>query len=90
MSGSREVWVRPTSGNTITMRPWIELEMVNSLGEPQADQEYRVEFPDGSVAEGFLNSQGKVLLETTQAGTCIVRFPGLNQEEEADPADMLE
>ena len=80
MNGPRSVFLRPGDPNRVHLRPWIELEMVDTFGNPQAGERYRVTFPDGNVVEGELDGAGKAFLETSDPGTCIVMFPGLNRE----------
>lgn len=80
MSGSRDLFLRPGDPNRVHLRPWIEIEMVDTSGNPQAGERYQVIFPDGTLVEGELDSEGKAFLETADPGTCIVKFPGLNRE----------
>jgi hypothetical protein len=60
---------------------WIEIELLNTDGKPVAGVEYEIEFPDGSVQKGTLDSNGKARYDQIKPGQCQVRFPGLHAKE---------
>ena len=50
-------------------------------GEPVPKERYRIELPDGSPEEGFLDSQGRARVDGIEAGTCNVTFPDIDANE---------
>ncbi|MBL8240463.1 MAG: hypothetical protein JNM66_23785 [Bryobacterales bacterium] len=60
---------------------WIEIELLDSEGGPIAGEPYWVKLADGAVREGCLNRNGFARLEGIPAGTCLVKFPGVDQSE---------
>ncbi|HUT35061.1 MAG TPA: type VI secretion system tip protein TssI/VgrG, partial [Planctomycetota bacterium] len=59
---------------------WIEIELVDEDGKPVPGEVYRVTLPDGSVAEGTLDKNGRAKLNGIDEGTCVVTFPELDTE----------
>jgi len=59
---------------------WIEIEMVTAEGEPAAGERYKIELPDGSVAEGTLDQKGYARVEGVKPGNCKVSFPNLDKK----------
>lgn len=60
---------------------WVEFELLAD-GAPAAGVRYELRLP-GRVAQGTLNSRGKVRVEgITQAGTCTITFPELDADAE--------
>lgn len=59
---------------------WIEIELVDEDGEPVPGERYEVELPDGSVAGGSLDQNGKARIEGFDPGQCKVTFPDLDKE----------
>lgn len=60
---------------------WIEIVLVDALGEAVADEPYRVQLPDGSLREGRLDAQGRARLDGVPPGSCQVTFPELDAAE---------
>lgn len=59
---------------------WIEVELAGEDGSPIAWEEYRVQLPDGQIAEGLLDQDGWTRIDgISSAGTCQVCFPNLDQ-----------
>lgn len=67
---------------------WVELELLDTDGEPLAGERYRVVLPDGEVREGKLDASGRAREESPQAGTCKVSFPDLDQAEWGTPEEL--
>ncbi|MBI3597286.1 MAG: hypothetical protein HY203_09060 [Nitrospirae bacterium] len=59
---------------------WVEIELVDEEGNPVSEEKYRIELPNGSIREGFLDSSGYVLLGGIDPGLCKVSFPNLDAE----------
>jgi hypothetical protein len=59
---------------------WIEVVLKDEEGVPQGGTRYRVTLPDGSVADGTLDAQGKARVEGFDPGSCRVTFPELDQK----------
>ncbi len=62
---------------------WIGIKLKDRTGKPVAGQAYRVVLPNGDVAEGTLDDEGKAKVEHTDPGQCQVSFPGLGDWEKA-------
>ena len=58
---------------------WIEIELVDEDGNPVPGEQYSITLPDGSVASGTLDGQGKARVDGIDPGTCQVTFPNLDQ-----------
>ena len=59
---------------------WIEIELVDEDDNPVPGERYRVELPDGSIAEGSLDENGFKRIEGIEPGSCKVSFPNLDEE----------
>lgn len=60
---------------------WIEIELVDTNGEPVPNEPYSLTLPDGVVRPGRLNGKGLVRITGIPAGNCEVTFPGLDGRE---------
>jgi type VI secretion system secreted protein VgrG len=56
-------------------KSWVEIKLVDKEGRGIAGERYRVELPDGTVAEGTLNDKGEARLDGIDPGACNVTFP---------------
>ena len=73
--------VPPTPGSEAVWSPgvsWIEIELVDALGNPVAGETYRVKLANGTVAEGTLDEKGFARLEPIEPGNCEVTFPNMD------------
>jgi len=59
---------------------WVEIELVGEDGSPVAGERYRIELPDGSVAEGSLDGNGRARIDGIDPGTCTITFPNLDKD----------
>jgi len=59
---------------------WIEVELIDEGDQPVPGEKYRIELPDGSVAEGTLDEKGLVRVDGIDSGTCKITFPELDKE----------
>ncbi|MEN6426758.1 MAG: type VI secretion system tip protein VgrG [Phycisphaerales bacterium] len=59
-------------------KSWIEIELVDEEGNPVPGERYEVQLPDGSVAQGCLDHEGKARVEGIDDGNAEVRFPDLD------------
>ena len=62
--------------NAKKKKVWIEVELLDALGNPVPGQQYEITLSDNSVARGSLNERGLVRLEGVDPGHCKVTFPG--------------
>jgi len=62
----------------------IGLELVDENGKPVKNERYEVKMPDGSVMTGFLDDNGKALIDSSKEGNCEVSFPDLDKDEWKD------
>ncbi|HRJ49081.1 MAG: hypothetical protein KF787_13850 [Phycisphaeraceae bacterium] len=63
-------------------RSWIEIEMIDESDRPVTGESYRIELPDGSVAEGVLDDKGMARVEgfVKGSGQCRITFPDLDKD----------
>ncbi len=59
---------------------WIEIELVDEDGAPVPGERYRIELPDGSVAQGTLDAKGVARVEGIEPGNCKITFPNLDKD----------
>jgi hypothetical protein len=57
---------------------WIEIELVDTDGQPVPGIDYRIECDDGRVRTGTTNLSGKAREEGLHDGNCKVSFPRLH------------
>ena len=58
---------------------WIEVKLLDASGHPVAGERYAVTLPDGAVASGTTDENGKARVEGFEAGQCKVSFPNLDK-----------
>jgi uncharacterized protein (DUF2345 family) len=61
-------------------KSWIEIELVDEEDNPVPGERYRIETPDGKVAEGTLDHHGFARVDGIDPGTCKITFPRLDRE----------
>jgi hypothetical protein len=61
-----------------TCLTWIEIELQKEDGSPAANERYWMEFPDGSIREGVLDSNGVARIEGVNPGECKISFVEVN------------
>jgi type VI secretion system secreted protein VgrG len=59
---------------------WVEIELVGEDESPIPGERYRVELPDGTVAEGTLDENGCARVDGIDPGNCNITFPNLDQD----------
>ena len=59
---------------------WIYIELVDEAGQPVPGKRYRVTSPDGRIAEGRLDGNGRARIEGVEPGKCKIDFPGLDKD----------
>lgn len=60
---------------------WIEIELIDENNKPVPEEQYRIEMPDGSIEDGFLDAQGRAYIDGLEPGTCKVSFPKIDGNE---------
>ncbi|MEO7701851.1 MAG: hypothetical protein ABIZ04_21710, partial [Opitutus sp.] len=60
-------------------KTWIEIELVDEDNRPVPGEAYRIELPDGSVAEGTLDDKGLARIDYIEPGECKITFPYLDK-----------
>jgi hypothetical protein len=63
-----------------TKKSWIEIELVDEEDQPVPGERYKIELPDGSVAEGTLDEKGFARIDGMDPGTCKITFPELDKD----------
>ncbi len=61
-------------------KSWVEIELVDEDGKPVPGERYRVETPDGKIAEGTLDEKGIARINRVKPGNCKVTFPKLDKD----------
>ena len=59
---------------------WVELEMLDEDDAPVSGARYEVKLPDGSVATGTLDGDGKARIDGIEPGNCEITFPDFDKE----------
>jgi len=59
-------------------KSWIEIKLVDENNDPVPGERYRIEMPDGKIAEGSLDQNGYAKVNRIKPGTCKVTFPKLD------------
>jgi hypothetical protein len=59
---------------------WMEIELVDEVGDPVADEPFRVTLPDGETREGMLDRFGRARVENFRPGPGYVNFPQRDAE----------
>lgn len=59
---------------------WVEIELVDDDDNPIPSERYEITLPDGTVASGTLDGDGKARVEGFDPGQCKVTFPGLDRD----------
>ncbi len=62
-------------------KTWIEIELVDSEGNPVANEPCRLTLPDDSIWEGTTNAEGVVRVDFIDHGQCEVCFPNRDLNE---------
>jgi hypothetical protein len=58
----------------LTFKDWIEIELLDNLGQPQANRSYEIHFPDGSSQSGTLDANGRAEVKDAPPGPYQVLF----------------
>lgn len=60
---------------------WIAIQLKDQAGQPVTGERYRIEMPDGTIAEGTLDEKGAARIDgISDPGSCKVSFPALDQD----------
>ena len=59
---------------------WIEIELVDDVGQPVPGEAVEVKCPDGSLASGTTDKNGKVRVENLDPGNCDICFVNLDKD----------
>ncbi len=60
---------------------WIEIAVVDGLGQPVRNRPYRLHLPDGSVRAGTLDDTGIIRFDDVAAGPCKLELPTADANE---------
>jgi hypothetical protein len=61
-------------------KTWVAIQLVGEDGKPMPGVHYRILLADGSAREGSLDGEGSARVDDIDPGTCMVTFPGLDQD----------
>jgi hypothetical protein len=59
---------------------WIEIVLVGEDDKPIPGEAYRIELPDGSTQDGWLDGKGFARVDGIDPGNCQVTFPRLDKD----------
>jgi hypothetical protein len=59
-------------------KTWLEIELVDEVGNPVPGEQYAVELPGGAIRMGRLDENGRARIEGLDPGACNVSFPNLD------------
>ena len=59
---------------------WVEIELVDTDGNPVPGEEYQIVVPGGTTVDGTLDAQGQARVEGIDPGTCQITFPNLDKK----------
>ena len=60
---------------------WVEIQLVDEVGEPIPKERYELKLPDGGVQRGALDYRRRAQADgIILPGTCMVRFPDLDAD----------
>jgi len=71
---------KPESAENKEKKNWVEVHLVDESGANVPNEAVRVTLPDGAIAEGTTNDQGKFRVDGIDPGNCTVTFPNLDQD----------
>lgn len=61
-------------------KTWIEIELVDSDGNPVPNEPYSIHLPDGTDQAGCTDSQGMARLDGIDPGNCSITFTALDKQ----------
>jgi len=67
-------------GPTPAKKSWIEINLIDSDGNPVPGERYKIKLPDGSIEEGNLDAFGHAEHYGINPGSCEVCFPNLDTD----------
>jgi hypothetical protein len=59
---------------------WVEIELLDMVGQPVAFERYWIKLPDGTVREGALDAMGLAYFDGLNPGQCTIRWLGRDEE----------
>ena len=60
---------------------WVEIQLVDEVGDPVPKRPYELKLPDGGVQRGTLDYRGRARADgITLPGACMVKFPDLDAD----------
>jgi type VI secretion system secreted protein VgrG len=70
----------PTSDENKDKTHWVEVVLVDDAGQPLAGESYEIKLPDGSIATGTTDENGKGRVENIDPGSVDISFPELDKD----------
>jgi len=71
---------KPESEENKEKKNWVEVHLVDESGANVPNEAVRITLPDGAIAEGTTDDQGKYRVDGIDPGNCTVTFPNLDQD----------
>jgi hypothetical protein len=69
---------RPRPVANLAPKTWIEIELLTEDRKPVPYEKYRIKVPEGFVAEGALDANGRARIDGIDPGICEVSFPEID------------
>lgn len=85
--GASEVEAEAAPAPATEEKTWIEIELVDTEGNPVPNERYWILLTDGTTREGRLDQNGRAYFGGLDPGECDVRFPDLDNEAVASPSE---
>jgi len=86
------VFGKKQESGLLLFKDWAEIDLTDSEGNPRADQEFTLYYPDGSTKDGKLDAQGHVRLEGIPPGEFKIvyknAFPDMKKSEAEDTGSV--
>ena len=58
----------------------MEIELLDQAGKPVPGEQYQIELPDSSTAEGYLDAKGQARVDGIDPGNCKISFPNIDKK----------
>lgn len=78
-------WQLPAQVTPVTEtdaeKAWLEIELLDVDDQPVPEEAYWIKLPNDEIREGKLDQNGYARLEDIDPGTCLVKFPNIDENE---------
>jgi hypothetical protein len=75
----REQETSATAEETASELTWIQIRLLDEIGDPMSGAAYKIKLPNGAEISGTLDAAGEARHDGIEPGRCEVSFPDLDQ-----------